>query len=268
MDPELAAEIAAWEAYFYPETYDPGTGHGVMRNLYGIRDFDQLAAVEYELADMRARQLLEGAVRIPMEPDVSYLQAVHRHLFQDTYPWAGELRTVNMGKAGSEFADKNLLRAHVRPLMRTVVSTDWRNLDHEGFARMASITFAGINYAHPFREGNGRTTRAVLHEISKLSPFQLDFNQVTPKAWNDMSRATMPGRGEIMPRAAEAMAVFRTISVRRTLPVPEQRSKAEREISQRIFGGKDQGQDAARALRAGQAREQYQGYGKDQGRGR
>lgn len=259
-DPQWAAEVAAWKAYFIPETYNEETGHGTLLNLHGITFTGILETVEYQFTDDRMRQLEAGEVRIPLEPDVSYLQAVHRHLFQDTYAWAGELRTINIGKEGSQFADRDLLRAHLRPLMRTVVGTDWKQLDHESFARMSSIVFAGINYAHPFREGNGRTTKAILHEISKLSAFEFNFNQVGKTDWNAMAKATMPGPGEIMPRAEAAMAVFRTVAVRRTTPVPDQRAQAVREIAQRIFAGKQQGQDANRSLRAGKAPEKAQGY--------
>ncbi|MFK4299450.1 cell filamentation protein [Arthrobacter sp. GAS37] len=255
--------MTAWLDYFWPETITP-EGYGVLRNHLGIRDFDALQIAEYELAGERSRQLLQGEVRIPLEPDVSYLQNVHRHLFQDVYPWAGELRNTNMGKEGSEFADRDLLRVYLRPLMRTVVSTEWKQLDHEDFSRMSAVTFAGINHGHPFREGNGRTTKAVLHEISKLSNFELDFNQVSPDQWNAMAAASMPGPGEIMPRSEEAMAVFRTVAVRRVTPVPDQRKQAARETSKRIFSSKQQGQEASRTLRAGKTPEksQGQGYGK------
>lgn len=220
----------AWLAYFYPETINE-LGYGVLRNHLDIHDFNALQAAEYELVGERSRQLLEGLVQIPLEPETSYLQDVHRHLFQDLYPWAGEFRTVDMRKEGSVFANKDLLGSYMRPLMRTVVNTSWNHLEHEKFVFLSAFTFAGINHAHPFREGNGRTTKAVLHEISKLSKFELDFDQVGAGEWNAMAKVSMPGPGEIMPHHEAAMDVFRRVVVPRTTPVPDQRTQAAQDVT-------------------------------------
>lgn len=263
MDTLPGPDAAAQEAYLYPETYDPATGHVVLRNLHGIRDAATLATVESELATARFRQLLQGVVRIPIEPDTSYLQDVHRHLFQDTYAWAGELRTVNLSQGESVFPDKNLLRTHLRPLMCTAATTDWRRLDHDGFARMASIIFAGLNHVRPFRAGNGRMIMAVLHEISTLSRFEFDFDRVGRCAWDAMTWATLPSRGEFMPRATEAVAVFRAVSVSRTTPVPNRTIQAMREISRRSSGGRYPSPETLRARRAEEEHRRYHGYGEE-----
>ncbi|WP_171814625.1 Fic/DOC family protein [Arthrobacter dokdonensis] len=235
-------EDDAWLAYFYPETVN-GLGYGVLRNNLGIHDFKELQSAEYELAGERSRQLLEGLVRIPLEPDVSYLRDVHRHLFQDVYPWAGEFRTVNMSKEDSVFASKDLIPSYMRPLMRTVASSSWDHLEHEDFVFLSAFTFAGINHAHPFREGNGRTTKAVLHEISKLSKFELDFDRVGPGEWNAMAQASMPGQGEIMPRHEAALDVFTRVAVPRTTPVPDQWAQAAHQVSQRVVTGTRDGRE-------------------------
>lgn len=263
MDTLPGPDAAAQEDYVYPETYDPATGCAVLRNLHGIRDQATLATVESELATARFRQLLQGVVRIPIEPDTSYLQDVHRHLFQDTYAWAGELRTVNLTLGEWVFPDKNLLRTHLRPLLCTAATTDWRRIDHDGFARMASILFAGLNHVRPFRTGNGRMIMAVLHEISTLSRFEFDFDRVGRRTWDAMARATLPARGEFMPRATEAVAVFRAASVGRTTPVPNRTVQAMREISRRSTSGRFTSPEALRARRDEAEHRRYHGYGEE-----
>lgn len=268
MDTLPGPDAASHEAYIYPETYDATTGRAVLRNLHGIKDHATLATVESELATARFRQLLQGVVRIPIEPDTSYLQDVHGHLFQDTYAWAGELRTVNIAPGDGAFPDKNLLRTHLRPLMCTAATTDWRRLDLDGFARMASIVFAGINHARPFRVGNGRMTMAVLHEISTLSRFEFDFDRVGRRAWAAMAQAALPARGEFMPRATEAVAVFRAVSVSRTTPVPNRTVQVMREISRRSPRGRFTSPDALRARRDEAEHRRYHGYGEESREGR
>ncbi len=120
-------EEEEWLDYFYPETVG-AFGQGVLRNNLGIRDFKELQIAEYELVGERSRQLLDGSVPLPLEPDMSYLQDVPRHLFQDVCPWAGEFRTVNIGKEGSAFASTDLLGSYLRPLMHTVVEAPWGRL--------------------------------------------------------------------------------------------------------------------------------------------
>lgn len=261
----MTAEDEAWLAYFYPKTVN-ALGYGVLRNNLDIQVFEALQVAEYELVGERFRQLLEGSVRIPLKPDVSYLQDVHRHLFQDVYPWAGEFRTVNMRKEDSVFANKDLLGSYLRPLMRTVVTTSWDHLDHKDFVFLSSFTFAGLNHGHPFREGNGRTTKAVLHEISKLSKFELDFDQVGAEEWNAMAKASIPGPGEIMPRHEAAMNVFTRVAVPRTTPVPDLRAQAAEEISQRIYKGTQQEPSVTHGPRAGYSSDASDGLSNKQTR--
>lgn len=86
------------EPFEDPYTY-PGTG--VLRNLLGIRDKDELNEAEYRLTWARRQQLYRQPIQGSF--DLAHLQAIHRHLFQDLLDWAGELRTVNISKADSDF---------------------------------------------------------------------------------------------------------------------------------------------------------------------
>jgi len=85
------------DPYVYP-------GTSVLRNLRDIRDAGILSEFEAEATARRLRQLeqksLSGAF------DSRRLQAIHHHIFQDVYEWAGEFRTVNISKSGDPFAFK------------------------------------------------------------------------------------------------------------------------------------------------------------------
>lgn len=96
--------VARWIEYFYPETFDFETRKGTMRNLAGLRDAALLKDFEYSMTAMRQTQLDLEIVEIPKTYDSAHLQAIHQHLFQDVYEWAGEFRTVDIAKAGKAFA--------------------------------------------------------------------------------------------------------------------------------------------------------------------
>ena len=97
----MAARFDTWESYFYPPP-DEGT----LRNLFDERDPVVLTRLEYVETARRQRELLAGQVAIPRTYDADHVRAIHRHLFQDVYEWAGQYRTVNMAKGvGRGFAD-------------------------------------------------------------------------------------------------------------------------------------------------------------------
>ncbi len=76
-----------WESYFYPETYDPSSGQGTLRNLYNERDSRVLARLEYVDTTSRGTDFINGQVDLPRTYDADHVRAIHRHLFQDVYEW-------------------------------------------------------------------------------------------------------------------------------------------------------------------------------------
>lgn len=86
----MATGWEAWESYFYPETYDPATQQGTLQNKFGERDAHRLDIRERAASAARAQQLGDGLVDIERSFGIEHLQAIHRHLFQDVYDWAGD----------------------------------------------------------------------------------------------------------------------------------------------------------------------------------
>lgn len=83
------AKFTDWESYFYPETYDAGTGQGVLRNKFGQRDFFELRALEYRATAQREQEMHAGVAQIDRTFGADHLRAIHGYLFQDVYEWAG-----------------------------------------------------------------------------------------------------------------------------------------------------------------------------------
>ena len=129
-----------------------------LENKLGLTSSDDLAREEECLSKKKAVELFEnGVLDIMPAGKFSTLQAIHKYLFEDIYDFAGKLRTVNLAKGNFRFA----------PLM--YLDAALANID-----KMPQFTFDEIiekyvemNIAHPFREGNGRSTRIWLDHILK-----------------------------------------------------------------------------------------------------
>ena len=138
-------------------------------NKLGIMDSAELAREEERLSKKRAKELFEKDL-LAGEPagKFSTLQKIHKILFADIYPFAGQLRTVNLAKGNFRFA----------PLM--YLDAALANIDQMPQSDFDEIIekYVEMNIAHPFREGTGRSTRIWLdhilkHEIGKVVNWSL-----------------------------------------------------------------------------------------------
>jgi len=121
-------------------------GSGVLRNRFGLRDAATLQAVEYQVTANRERD----APVFP--PTREGYQALHRHLFQEVFDWAGELRTVNFTKGGSRFGTARYLDTTLDTLFTELASRDHlRGRTGERFAEGVAHHVSELNVAHPFR---------------------------------------------------------------------------------------------------------------------
>ena len=151
---------------------DPETG--VLRNLGGITDPDALNFVETAATTKRTNELKAMQIQVT---DSNALFAIHRHLFQDVYDWAGKLRTVEISKGGKQFFPlsrfDNALKffAGLLAEYKHINKKDKAKLSH----KLAEILDA-VNYLHPFREGNGRTQREFLVLLAREKGWMLNLN--------------------------------------------------------------------------------------------
>ncbi len=157
-------------------------GSGVLRNKFGLRDAAALQAVEYQVTANRERD----APIFP--PTREGYQALHHHLFQEVFDWAGELRTVNFGKGGSRFATARYLDTTLDTLFADLASRDClRGRTGERFADGAAHHVSELNVAHPFRERNGRSMRLHLSQLAGQAGHTLDITRMGGPAWIEAS---------------------------------------------------------------------------------
>ncbi len=130
----------------------------VLENKLGITDAPALAEAEERISKKKAAELFESGLLRNLEVGTfASLQAIHRYLFGEIYPFAGELRTVNMAKGSFRFAPVLYLEAALESIERMPQKTFDQIIEK----------YVEMNVAHPFREGNGRSTRIWLDCILK-----------------------------------------------------------------------------------------------------
>lgn len=129
-----------------------------LENKLGLTDSVKLAREEERISKKKAVNLFDFAI-LKLLSDGTYntLATIHKYLFEDIYDFAREIRTVNMAKGNFRFA----------PLMYLQVALE--NIDKMPQSNFDEIVekYVEMNIAHPFREGNGRSTRIWLDHILK-----------------------------------------------------------------------------------------------------
>jgi cell filamentation protein, protein adenylyltransferase len=165
---------------------------GVFRNRLGLTDRAELARAEKRLSAARQDQLKRR--RLPGHYDLDHLRAFHWTIFQDVYPWAGQLRTVLIVKAGASFClPHQIVDTAADVFARLAAADHLRGRDRAGFLDGLAPLLAEVNALHPFREGNGRTQRSFLSQLARDAGFRLDWAAVDRDANIDAARAAADG---------------------------------------------------------------------------
>ena len=141
-----------------------------LENKLGITNSAELAREEERISKKKAIELFESGSLDKLAPGrFASLQAIHKSLFEDIYDFAGELRTVNLAKGNFRFAPLMYLEAALGNIDKMPQSTYDEIIEK----------YVEMNIAHPFREGNGRSTRLWLDQMLKASIGQVvDWSRV------------------------------------------------------------------------------------------
>ena len=141
-----------------------------LENKLGITNSAELAREEERISKRKAVELFESGALDKLVPGrFTSLQAIHKALFEDIYDFAGELRTVNLAKGNFRFAPLMYLEAALANIDKMPQSTFDEIIEK----------YVEMNIAHPFREGNGRSTRLWLDQMLKAGIGQVvDWSKV------------------------------------------------------------------------------------------
>lgn len=142
----------------------------VTTNKLGITDSPTLAREEERISKKSATRLFEQNLLNNMSSGTwTTLQDIHKVLFQDTYDFAGELRTVNISKGNFRFVPVMYLSEAVKTI---------ESMPQNSFDEIVE-KYVEMNVAHPFREGNGRSMRLWLdHMLCIELQKTIDWSQI------------------------------------------------------------------------------------------
>jgi cell filamentation protein len=134
-------------------------------------DLDQFEAVAVELR--LSEPLPKGRL------DAAHYLALHKHMFQDVYGWAGRARGVRIHKGNSTFCyPEHIARQLDQAFADLARQNHLRGLSRTDFAHAAAAFMAWLNHIHPFREGNGRTMNTFMALLAQQAGHELNVRRI------------------------------------------------------------------------------------------
>ncbi len=141
-----------------------------LENKLGLTSSADLAREEERISKKKAAELFEKGILDQLEAGkFSALKAIHKYLFDEIYDFAGKIRTVNIAKGNFRFVPVMYLEAALESIDK---------MPQSNFDKIVE-KYVEMNIAHPFREGNGRSTRIWLDLIFKTELYKVvDWSKV------------------------------------------------------------------------------------------
>lgn len=171
------------DPYLYPEL-------NVMRNRLGIRQAERLAQAAYEFTALRAATLSLG----PLLRGLPHLCAIHQHLYQDIFDWAGDIREMDIYQGDTRFCHFAYIEKEGNALMQDLEEEGYLvGLEKADFINRLSHYYCEINVLHPFRIGNGIVQRIFFEQLAIHAGYQLDWRGIDPGAWAQANQSGAMG---------------------------------------------------------------------------
>lgn len=217
-----------------------------LRNRLGIvSDPARLQREETDRVMLREVELHVHGV--PNARGFELVKVIHRHLFQDVYDWAGQIRTTSLTKLHHEGASArttftppgDIERAGPAVFAMIERENGLRGLSPEALAAALPPGFSALNAVHPFREGNGRTQRLVWEHVVREARHELVFEGISKERLRRPRPSCVPKTIARIPRSPDA---WRGLKSPRIRPGPSP--------SQRRLRSRNQGRGARAGIRA------------------
>ncbi|AUU83017.1 putative adenosine monophosphate-protein transferase Fic [Leclercia adecarboxylata] len=171
------------DPYLYP-------GLNVMRNRLGIRQAERLAQAAYQFTALRAATLGLG----PLLRGLPHLCAIHQHIYQDIFDWAGDIREMDIYQGDTRFCHFAYIEKEGNALMQDLEEEGYLvGLEREEFINRLSHYYCEINVLHPFRIGNGIVQRIFFEQLAIHAGYQLDWRDIDPEEWAQANQSGAMG---------------------------------------------------------------------------
>ena len=195
-------ETPAWRSYLVP-------GTNVLRNLGELTDPAAVAIFERIVSTQAEADLRQDLDR-PKTFDLAHLNGLHERLFADVYPFAGQLRIVDTakpGQTGEPFLHHRWIETYTAAVAEQLhAENNLSTLTNPGqWADRAAYYQAALLHAHPYREGNGRSSRLFVEDLAAEAGHTLDWTRSSSDRNNLVAVAA--GHGDYEPMRAVLTAV-------------------------------------------------------------
>lgn len=155
------------DPYCYPNS-------DVLKNKAGLTTQVELDEFEAVMTFTRSEEALPRG-----RLSATHYRAIHHHLFQDVYAWAGKDRTIRLSKGDGTFCYPENVAAEMARLFAWLKQRDFlKEQSRAAFASQAAHLLAELNAIHPFHEGNGRTQLTFLALLADRAGHRLDFDKL------------------------------------------------------------------------------------------
>lgn len=173
-----------WADYLQP--------NGTLRNLLGITNAATLQKIEYKISTQQQQALIQNQYRLPNGQQltgrkIEEMKLINAYLLDKIYDWAGHYREVDFNKTANGvvtfFHPVALFGNAELDIQRQL--DDYAQLpdDREKIAQALGSLVTEINMFHPFREGNGRTTRLFTAVLARQHGFEINYTQEQQAAY-------------------------------------------------------------------------------------
>ena len=157
---------------------------GVLKNILGITDKKVLKQAE---ADICLPKIITAGKFFSNKYDVDFIKKIHKHIFEDIYPWAGEFRTTPIYKIervipglSLEYTAPKRITKELEDNLETLNCIEWNKLSLDDKAKKFTRLLARIWRIHPFRDGNTRTMMTFAYLYSRDKGFPIDLSVLIP----------------------------------------------------------------------------------------
>lgn len=154
-----------------------------MQNKLGISDAKELELIEYDITAANTQKVLKNSR--PKKFNLELFLDLHRQLFEEIYNFAGKIRTVNISKPDSPvpFCYVDFIPSEANRIFGELERDKYLvGLSQPDFVEKLTYYASELNALHPFREGNGRTTRLFLDLLCNNAGYFIDFSLASRRA--------------------------------------------------------------------------------------
>ncbi len=166
----MGYELDSIQDNCYPDT-------STLINKLNITDQDTLDEIEQTLTSIN---FVDAITTIPFtNVNFDFYKSLHHKLFFELYDWAGQVRTINISKKGTNFCSADEITNQGTNIFNFLEKNNYyQDCSREKFITNIVDLYCNINYLHPFREGNGRTQRLFLTMLINNAEYSIHFGKM------------------------------------------------------------------------------------------